>query len=58
MVSLLKKRVLLKNEFIKIFCTFRAFQYALKLKTKTRKRLKSTDSFVKQKIHITDRSSY
>ena len=37
---------------------FRVFKYALWQKTKTQKRQKSTESFLNQKIHITNRPSY
>ena len=38
-----------KNELLKIFRGFRVFEYALWQKTKTRKRRKSTESFLSQK---------
>ena len=39
----------LKNELVKIFRGFRVFEYALWQKIKTRKRRKSTESFLNQK---------
>ena len=39
----------LKNELVKIFRGFRVFEYALCQNMKTRKRRKSTESFLNQK---------
>ena len=39
----------LKNELMKIFCGFQAFEYALWQETKPRKHWKSTESFLNQK---------
>ena len=47
-----------ENRLLKIFLSFRVFEYALWQKTKTRKCWKSTESFLNQKIHIANRSSY
>ena len=40
-----------KNELVKVLRGFRDFDYALSQKTKSRKRWKSTDSFLIKKIY-------
>ena len=39
------------NEVMKIFCSFRVFEYALWQKAKTRKCRKSAESFLNKKIY-------
>ena len=41
-----------KNELLNIFRGFRVFEYALRQKTKTRKRRKSTESFLNLKDQV------
>ena len=45
------KNLTSKSSKNKIFRGFRLFEYALWQKTKTRKRRKSTESFLNQKAH-------